>query len=140
MVHGSVQEADSLANADRFRNDAGLAKPATDWPVARRVEIWNSLPGVTAVTKFKDRATGASRIWKAIQTLEAFGFCGYAEDCDGLTRLSDVLRGSLLRYHNCGVTRLQACAAATATGQMFFRAGLRMPPADPGARAGHHPQ
>lgn len=69
MIHASVQEAETVENADRFRNEAGLAKLAADWPVARLVEIWNSLPGVTPVTKFKDRATGVSRIWKAIQSL-----------------------------------------------------------------------
>jgi hypothetical protein len=58
-----------VANADRFRNEAALAKLVADWPAARLVEIWNSLPGVTPVAKFKDRKTAASRIWKAIQTL-----------------------------------------------------------------------
>jgi hypothetical protein len=38
-------------------------------PAARLVEIWNSLPGVTAVTKFKDRKAAVTRIWKAIQSL-----------------------------------------------------------------------
>jgi hypothetical protein len=36
---------------------------------ARLIEIFNSLPGMTPVKKFKDRATAVSRIWKAIQTL-----------------------------------------------------------------------
>jgi hypothetical protein len=49
--------------------NAQLAKLAADWPAARLVEIWNSLPGETQVRKFKDRATAASRIWKAIQSL-----------------------------------------------------------------------
>ena len=71
MIHASVAEAEAVANAERFRNEAGLAKLAADWPTARLVEIWNSLPGVTAVTRFKDGATGVSRIWKAIQTLES---------------------------------------------------------------------
>ena len=31
--------------------------------------IWNSLPGVTPVKKFKDRTTSATRIWKSIQEL-----------------------------------------------------------------------
>ena len=31
--------------------------------------IWNSLPGVTPVKKFKDRTTAATRIWKNIQDL-----------------------------------------------------------------------
>jgi hypothetical protein len=56
-------------NAERFSNEAALAKLAGDWPTARLVEIWNSLPGEAPVKKFKDRATAASRIWKAIQNL-----------------------------------------------------------------------
>src|SRR3569623_200058 len=71
MIHPSVDEAESVANAVLFRNEAGLAKLAAGWPVARLVEIWNSLPGDTPVAKFKDRATAVSRIWKAIQTLES---------------------------------------------------------------------
>ena len=68
-VHGSVKEADAVLNSERFGTEAALAKLATNWPAARLVEIWNSLPGATEVKKFKDRATAVSRIWKAIQTL-----------------------------------------------------------------------
>jgi hypothetical protein len=68
-LHGSIQEAEAVPNAERFRNEAALAKLAAAWPVARLVEIWNSLPGATEVKKFKDRATAVSRIWKAIQSL-----------------------------------------------------------------------
>jgi len=68
-VHGSVQDAEAVPNAERFRNEAGLAKLAADWPAAKLIEIWNSLPGATPVKKFKDRGTAVSRIWKAIQNL-----------------------------------------------------------------------
>ena len=64
-----AKDADAVKGAERFRNEAGLAKLAADWPVGRLVDIWNSLPGVTPVKKFKDRATAVSRIWKAIQGL-----------------------------------------------------------------------
>jgi len=69
-LHATVQEAEAVANAERFRNEAGLSKLAADWPASRLVEIWNSLPGVTPLKKFKDRQTAVARIWKA---LEAFG-------------------------------------------------------------------
>jgi hypothetical protein len=69
MAHATVQEAEALPNAERFRNEAGLAKLAADWPAARLVEIHNSLPGVSPIKKFTDRKTAASRIWKAIQSL-----------------------------------------------------------------------
>jgi hypothetical protein len=35
----------------------------------RLVEIWNKLPGVTPVRKFRDRSTALRRIWTAIQAL-----------------------------------------------------------------------
>jgi len=68
-VHASAKEAEAVPNSERFGNEAALAKLAANWPAARLVEIWNSLPGETPVKKFKDRATAVSRIWKAIQSL-----------------------------------------------------------------------
>jgi hypothetical protein len=68
-IHSSAKEAETVPDSERFSNEAALAKLAAGWPAARLVEIYNSLPGETAVKKFKDRATAVSRIWKAIQTL-----------------------------------------------------------------------
>src|SRR6266700_3084648 len=68
-LHATIQDAEAVPNAEHFRNEAGLAKLAANWPASRLVEIWNSLPGETPVKKFKDRATAVSRIWKAIQSL-----------------------------------------------------------------------
>jgi hypothetical protein len=68
-VHASAKEAEAVPNSERFGSEAALAKLAANWPAARLVEIWNSLPGETPVRKFKDRATAVSRIWKAIQSL-----------------------------------------------------------------------
>ena len=68
-IHGSAKEADAVPNSERFTYEAALAKLAANWPAARLVEIYNSLPGETPVKKFKDRATAVSRIWKAIQRL-----------------------------------------------------------------------
>ena len=66
-VHATAKEAEAVANAERFRNEEGLAKLAVSWPAFRLVEIRNSLPGVSPVKKFKDRQTAVGRIWKAIQ-------------------------------------------------------------------------
>jgi len=71
MVHTSVAEAEAVPNTQRFATEAALGKQAAEWPAARLVEIWNGLPGAIPVTKFKDRATAVSRIWKAVQSLEA---------------------------------------------------------------------
>ena len=68
-VHSSAKEADAVPNSERFGTETALAKLAANWPAARLVEIWNSLPGESQVKKFKDRATAVSRIWKAIQSL-----------------------------------------------------------------------
>src|SRR5450631_1518211 len=68
-IHTTIQDAEVVVNAERFRNEGGLAKLAANWPAARLVDIWNSLPGATPVKKFKDRATAVNRIWKAIQSL-----------------------------------------------------------------------
>jgi hypothetical protein len=38
-----------------FTSEKDLARLATDWPVERLVEIWNGIPGVKAVTRFKSR-------------------------------------------------------------------------------------
>ncbi len=68
-AHPTAQDAESVAGVERFATAEALAELAADWPSARLVEIWNSLPGVTPVKKFKDRVTAVSRIWKAIQSL-----------------------------------------------------------------------
>jgi hypothetical protein len=54
---------------DSFASQKELAELAAGWPAERLVAIWNSLPGVTPVKKFKDRTTAATRIWKNIQNL-----------------------------------------------------------------------
>jgi hypothetical protein len=53
-----------------FGNQEALVAAAADWPGARLVEIWNSLPGVTPVKKFTNRRVAVERIWKAIQQLQ----------------------------------------------------------------------
>ena len=67
-IHASAKEAEAVPNSERFGSEAALAKLAANWPVARLVDIWNSLPGATPVKKFKDRATAVSRIWKSLQS------------------------------------------------------------------------
>jgi Protein of unknown function (DUF3489) len=52
---------------ERFGSARALAKLASDWPAARLTEVWNGLPGVKPIRKFKDRATGAKRVWRALQ-------------------------------------------------------------------------
>jgi hypothetical protein len=68
-VHATVTQAEAVPDAERFSNQAGLAKLAARWPAARLVEIWNSLPGAKPVHKFTDRNKALARIWKALQSL-----------------------------------------------------------------------
>jgi hypothetical protein len=65
----SPQNAEATAGAEHFSSQARLAKLAATWSAERLVGIWNGIPGVTPTKKFKDRQTGVSRIWKAIQSL-----------------------------------------------------------------------
>lgn len=60
-----------------FASAKELAKLAAGWPISRLVEIWNSFAGevpfddLKPVKKFTDRKTAVSRIWDALQRLEA---------------------------------------------------------------------
>jgi Protein of unknown function (DUF3489) len=70
-AHGTPEEAVATTATpfDSFASQKELAELAAGWPAERLVAIWNSLPGVTPVKKFKDRTTAATRIWKSIQDL-----------------------------------------------------------------------
>jgi hypothetical protein len=69
IIHASANEAEAVPDAESFREEGELTNLAANWPTARLIEIWNSLPGQTQVRKFKDRASAISRMWKAIQNL-----------------------------------------------------------------------
>ena len=61
--------AASTTPFDLFASHSELAELAAAWPATHLVEIWNSIPGVHAVTKFTNRKIATERIWKAIQSL-----------------------------------------------------------------------
>ena len=44
--------AASTTPFDTFSSQKQLAELAGSWPAERLVEIWNSIPGVTAITRF----------------------------------------------------------------------------------------
>jgi len=73
IVFASKKEAaaSSTTPFDPFTNETELAELTAEWPVQRLVEIWNGIPGVTPVTKFKSRKIASERIWGAIQDLGA---------------------------------------------------------------------
>jgi len=70
-AHAAAKEAKSQPGAERFSNTKELVGLAEKWPASRLVDIWNSLPGQTAVKKFASRKTAVTRIWLAIQKLDA---------------------------------------------------------------------
>jgi hypothetical protein len=55
--------------SEHFASEKDLAQLAGTWPMARLVDIWNSLTGVIPVRKFTDRKKATARIWKAVQSL-----------------------------------------------------------------------
>jgi hypothetical protein len=66
------------AGQEPFTSEKELAKLAASWPSDRLVQIWNSFAGVAGfgaelkpVKKFTNRKTAVTRIWKAIQKLDA---------------------------------------------------------------------
>jgi hypothetical protein len=69
-AHGATVAA-LPQGTEQFTTEAELGKLAAGWEGARLIEIWNSLAGVKPVRKFTSRKTAVSRIWKAIQVLEA---------------------------------------------------------------------
>src|ERR1700730_12740936 len=56
-------------NTERFTTESELAQLVAQWPAARLVEVWNSIPGLAPVRKFTSRKTAVARIWKAAQSL-----------------------------------------------------------------------
>jgi hypothetical protein len=70
---GSAEEAASEPPTpiDSFSSQQELAAVAANWPGERLVAIWNSLPGVTPVARFKSNKSAISRIWTRIQGLGA---------------------------------------------------------------------
>ena len=66
-AHASREAATNEAG-ERFSTPEELGEAAENWPGARLIEIWNSLPGVQPVRKFTSRQVAVRRIWIAIQT------------------------------------------------------------------------
>jgi len=67
-VYASKKEAqDANPNgAELFASVEEFAKLAASWPVARLVEVWNTIPGMTPVKKFTSRDIAVGRLWRAI--------------------------------------------------------------------------
>jgi len=68
---GSAEEATAATATpfDSFASQKELTGLVAGWPAGRLVAIWNGLPGVEPVKKFKNSKIAASRIWERIQGL-----------------------------------------------------------------------
>lgn len=62
----SEYAAEIASGAQRFSSQTEWASLAEEWPMTRLIAIWNQLPEVNPVTKFKDRKTAIMRIWSAL--------------------------------------------------------------------------
>jgi hypothetical protein len=75
---GTKKEAVSVSGLP-FSSQKELAQLTAEWPISRFIEIWNGFAGVVPfgdlkpVKKFADRKVAVTRIWQAIQRLEAEG-------------------------------------------------------------------
>ena len=70
-AHGTPEEA-AAANKtpfESFSSQQELAALVTGWPAERAVAVWNSLPGVEPVKRFKSSNSAAGRMWERIQGL-----------------------------------------------------------------------
>jgi cell division septation protein DedD len=57
-------------DCESFGSQQELTDHAAKWPANRLVEVWNGIPGLTPVKKFKDQKSAVASIWKAIQSLD----------------------------------------------------------------------
>src|SRR5437763_1621856 len=67
---GSAEDAAATETPfDSFSTEKELVALVSGWPAERLVAIWNGLPGVEPVKKFKSITIAATRIWERIQGL-----------------------------------------------------------------------
>jgi hypothetical protein len=69
-AYASIDAARLPEGGARFANKSELVALAEDWSAERLLEIWNKLPSVRTVRRFRDRNTAVRRIWDAAQKLE----------------------------------------------------------------------
>jgi hypothetical protein len=70
-AHATPEEAAAASATpfDSFASESELAELIAGWPAGRLLALWNSLPGVTPVKRFKNGNAAASHIWGRIQKL-----------------------------------------------------------------------
>jgi hypothetical protein len=73
MIRGETVTAHAASPAKAPKGSltirSGDEIASSDLSASRLVALWNALPGVAPVTKFKDRKTAARRLWAAFQQI-----------------------------------------------------------------------
>jgi Protein of unknown function (DUF3489) len=73
MIRGETVTAHATAPAKAPKGSLTIRSAdeiaSSDLSASRLVALWNALPGVAPVTKFKDRKTAARRLWAAFQQI-----------------------------------------------------------------------
>jgi hypothetical protein len=72
-VFMSNEAARDCPHGVQFATEKEFSSIASQWPMVRLVAIWNKLPGISTVQRFKDRNTAIRRIWSALQVLVPAG-------------------------------------------------------------------
>ena len=85
-AHATPEEAAAASTTpfDSFASENELAELIAGWAPERLLALWNSLPGVAPVKRFKNGNAAASRIWERIQKLgEAADAGSAAREAEG---------------------------------------------------------
>ena len=64
---GPEGEPNAAVSAEQFSSIEEFAEMTQGWPLSRLVAMWNGLYGVIPVSRFTDRSTAVTRIWKALR-------------------------------------------------------------------------
>ena len=70
-AHASPEDAAAVSTSacDSFAAENQLTQLIAGWPDERLLALWNSLPGVAPVQRFRNRNVVARRIWERVQKL-----------------------------------------------------------------------
>ena len=73
MIRGEQVTAHAIAPAKAPKGSLMIHSAdeihSSDLPASQLVALWNALPGITPIAKFKDRKIAARRLWAAFQQI-----------------------------------------------------------------------
>lgn len=105
-----------------FESQAALTVVAKEWSASRLVALWNKLPRVESVSRFRNRQTAVRRIWAQLQALPP-----------AKPKKSDLIIGLLMQPAGATVTQIAAATGwrahsvrAFLSAQLGKRLGVRV--------------